>query len=1024
MPFDPSKIQRAVERCYAEVGDTTHYPAADLADWVAESAASNPAMYHVEEIQDLVEKILMEQGEHEAAKRYILYRADHARQRDERPIPDHVRAAFDADTPYFPTALQRWQFMDKYARYNQSLGRRETWVETVDRTVDFLHELAGDRLGREVYERIRRGILNMEVMPSMRLLAMAGAPARRDNTTLYNCFSSDTRFVTDQGPRYMGPMVGQSVRVLAADGTYRDAKVQSFGRQMLNRITITHWNGGKHGNETYTVLATPNHRWLLLDGSETSDLRLGDKLRQSADVLVDADEDAIRHGFVFGDGTLSRQNGVEYAQVRLCGKKAVAVGAYFSDFKQSYPPSYGGDPMVYCGRDNAHWKQLPPQDMITPEYVKGFIQGLVEADGSKTSGGNTRIDTQDAALVAWLRDYAPMAGYKILSQRTYNEPTNYGPRSAPLHQILLGQGESAIMRVISITPHGEEEVYCVVEPTTHTFTLGNGQVTGNCSYQAIDSLDAFPEALLISMAGCGVGFSVERKFVEKLPTIKPQNGLHSPPDEYTVEDSAEGWARALRFGVNLWVDGGDIAFDYSQIRPQGAVLLTKGGRASGPEPLKHMLDFVRSTILARQGQKLRPIDCHDIMCEVGNAAVSGGVRRTAMISLFDEDDHDMLMAKAPGFEQFHNRRWNANNSMVWKDTATTDQSVFIDRFMTMVKSGNGEPGIFSRKNAQLMMPQRRDKSYDFGTNPCGEIVLRSNQFCNLSAAVVRASDTYASLADKVALATIIGTIQSMATHFPNLRPIWKQNCDEERLLGVDITGQQDNPRLLTTETFRNLRYSAVKVNRLMSGLLGINQSASITCVKPSGNTSTLVNCSSGLHARWAKFQVKRVRVAATSPTYKVLRDAGVPLSPENGQTAEDAVTWVASFPVKAPEGAITKNDLTAVDQCEWWLRNKINWTEHNPSVTITYKPDEVIDLMQWVWNHRDKIGGMSFLPNFDIKLDQLPNEEISEAEYERLVAAFPKQIDWSRIYRYEAEDMSKASTTGACEGPVCLINEG
>ena len=652
-----------------------------------------------------------------------------------RNIPDAVRVAFDQDDQYFPTPLQRFQFMDKYSRWSDELGRRETWNETVTRTVDFLRELSQNKLSDREYQEIHDAILNMQVMPSMRLLAMAGPAARRTNISLYNC-----------------------------------------------------------------------------------------------------------------------------------------------------------------------------------------------------------------------------------------------------------------------------------------------------SFVPVDSMDAFVEALLISMAGCGVGFSVESQFVHQLPEILHQK-IHVI-DTYVIEDSTEGWAKALRAGLTHWFNGEDIIFDYSLIRPHGAILKVKGGRASGPEPLEKMINFVRDRILARQGSTLRSIDAHDIMCEVGNAAVSGGVRRTAMISLFDENDVDMLTAKDGNFERENSQRWNANNSAVWTNVEHMDQQEFISRFMSMVRSGRGEPGIFSRETAAQMMPMRRRKTQDlhspiaFGINPCGEINLRPWQFCNLSAVIARPEDTLVTLRNKVKIATLIGTIQSMATNFPGLRPQWQQNCEEERLLGVDITGQQDCPALTGddgADIMMLLRIDAVTTNRNYAEVLGINPSTSITCVKPSGNTSVLVNCSSGLHARWSKYQIKRVRIGVSSPIYKVLKDSGVPMLPENGEDPESPRTWVVSFPVKAPDGAITRNDRSAVQQCEYWKRNKLYWTEHNPSVTITYRPHEIIDLMQWVWENRSIISGMSFLPSYDAQYDQLPNEEISESEYNTLMEEFPV-IDWARIWEYESADLTTASQELACfAGGVCEL---
>ena len=1085
--FDRTRIESALSRCFASLERKPSRPVTELTDQVVNIISAKYEQPTVEGVQDIVEMVLLGANEYEAAKHYILYRADHAKQRKERPIPQKIRHAFAQSDPYFPTQLQKFQFYDKYSRFNYGLGRRETWVETVDRAVDYLRELSGSRLPAATYERIRQAVLNMQAMPSMRLLAMAGPAAHRNNITVYNC-----------------------------------------------------------------------------------------------------------------------------------------------------------------------------------------------------------------------------------------------------------------------------------------------------SYQPVESIESFVEALIISMSGCGVGFSVESRYVENFPRIRRQTGATAL--KQAVEDSAEGWAEALRLGLETWFDGGDIQFDLSGLRPAGAALRTKGGRASGPEPLRVMLEFTRARIMARQGSFLRPIDAHDIMCAVGNAAVSGGMRRTAMISLFDYDDEELRLSKNGDFERDNSQRWNANNSAVWPAQGLTQVDI-AQQMLEMVKSGRGEPGIFNRQAALAMRPARRAAA-EFGMNPCvtgdtwvltengprqvidllesdftaivdgqryaakafwetgvkpvlklktqegytvrltanhpvlavpyispkiekpewveagalhvgdkiklhnhrdfawegdgtfdegwllgslvgdgtfdertakltfwgeqraaraqqavnaihtslkaradlqghdqvahdrtvvqstglrdlaadygiyrgrktitplveqasrafysgflqglfdadgavigtqnkgvsvrlaqadlellqaaqrmlsrmgigaaiyenrrpaglrqlpdgkggyaeyecradhelviandnlaqfaeligfsdpdkrarlearlsgyqrqlnrerfvatiasieaagvemvydcsvpdiqafdangwyvhncGEIVLRPWEFCNLSMAVARPADTFESLQEKVEVATIIGTIQSLATHFPGLRPIWKQNCEEERLLGVDITGQLDSPAAQNPDVQRRLRALAIETNRLTAASLGIQPSVSITCVKPSGNSSQLLNCSPGLHTRWAPYYVRNVRVGTHTPVFKVLRDAGVPMDPENGQTPEEANTWVVHFPVKAPEGAITRKDRSAMQQCAYWLQNKQNWTEHNPSVTITYHADEIIDLIKWVWEHREMIGGMAFLPTFDAQYAQMPYVEIPAEEYQRLVAEFP-EIDFSKIYRYEEEDLTTAAQELACMAGGCEIDFG
>lgn len=722
-PFEIERIENALRRCYVSLGIEPETPVEELAHRVGNVVAAKYDLPTVEGVQDIVEMVLQGAGEYDAAKHYILYRAEHAKMRTERPVPADVRAAFAESDKYFPTQLQKFQFYDKYSRFNYDIGRRETWLETVNRAVDFLKELSEYRLPAETYERVRQSILTMKVMPSMRLLAMAGPAARRNNIAIYNC-----------------------------------------------------------------------------------------------------------------------------------------------------------------------------------------------------------------------------------------------------------------------------------------------------SYMPVDSVDSFVEALIISMSGCGVGFSVERRYVEQFPRIARQSG--QPAAMHVIADSSEGWAEAVRIGLGAWFTGEDVVFDYSEVRPGGAPLRVKGGRASGPEPLRKMLDFARTRILSRQGGFLRPLDAHDIMCAVGDAAVSGGVRRTAMISLFDYDDREMLHCKDGDFWRNNSQRWNANNSAVWPERELTQTE--ITRFvLDMVESGRGEPGIFNRKAAMENQPARRQIA-EFGTNPCGEILLRNHQFCNLSSAIARADDDLASLSEKVELATIIGTIQSMATHFPGLREEWRRNCQEERLLGVDLNGQMDSPAAQDPAVQERLREVVVETNRHYAAVLGINQSAATTCVKPSGNSSQLLNSASGLHARWAPYYVRNVRVGAHTPVCKVLRDAGVPMDPENGQTREKANTWVVHFPVKSPETAVTRNDRTALQQCDFWLQNKLHYTEHNPSVTITYQPEEVLDIIKWIWEHQDKIGGMAFLPAYDAQYDQMPYVEISREEYEQLAAQFP-DIDFSKIYRYEEEDLTTAAQEFACLSGNCDV---
>lgn len=555
----------------------------------------------------------------------------------------------------------------------------------------------------------------------------------------------------------------------------------------------------------------------------------------------------------------------------------------------------------------------------------------------------------------------------------------------------------------------------------------------NCSAVGVDSIDAFIEALVISMNGCGVGYSVESRFVDQLPVVKVQNG--KPSDLFVIPDTTEGWADALRYGLERWFNGDDIRFDYSLIRPFGAPLKIKGGTASGSGVLKELLDFTRKTVLNRQGEKLTSVDCHDIMCMVGTASVSGGVRRTALISLFDvndplmntcKDDDVFHYEKTPKYdgsgiwtENLNAQRGVANNSGVW--TRLLDQDEVNQYVDTMHASGRGEPGIFSRYAAQLSIPIRR-KQHQWLTNPCAEILLRHMGFCNLSICVARPEDTQETLAAKVEIATIIGTIQSLATNYKGLRDGWKQNADDERLLGVDVTGQMDCSAFRNPDTMQYLKQVALETNKKYAALLGIHESAAITCVKPSGNSAILLNSGSGLHAWHSEYYIRNIRLGANDPVLKVLQAHGVKANPENGQTVENATTYVVGFPVKAPYGAITKDGRSALEQLEYWKMVKQNWCEHTASATITYKPDELDVIKQWIYENQTIITGLSFLPLYDANYPQMPYETCTKEQYEAALAAFPKQIDWSLLPQFEAgTDSTNAAQELACVSGLCEI---
>ncbi len=551
----------------------------------------------------------------------------------------------------------------------------------------------------------------------------------------------------------------------------------------------------------------------------------------------------------------------------------------------------------------------------------------------------------------------------------------------------------------------------------------------NCSYIAPSKLEDFAEIMYVSMRGTGAGYSVESQNIQALPQIKYQTGEKLAT--HVIADSAEGWCDALTLGLKTWYDGKDISFDFSQVRPAGARLKTMGGKASGPEPLKSMLAFSRERILARQGRRLRNIDAHDMICKIGECVVAGGVRRSAMISLSDLDDTDLRDAKKGQFFMSDPQRSVANNSAVYLEKPTNEE--FMDEWVALMKSHSGERGIFNRGGLLQQVPARRIKEWEttgdvengrirtpVGTNPCGEIILKSKQFCNLTEIIARNSDTKETLLKKARIATILGTYQSTLTNFPFLSKEWKQNCEAERLLGVSVTGQWDSKAARDGDILDALRRETIATNKKYAKRFGVNQSTAITCVKPSGTVSQTMNVASGMHARHAPYYIRRVRISATDSLFKMMRDQGVPYYPEVGQSLEDANTYVFEFPIKSPEGAICKDDLTALDQLEHWKVVKTKYTEHNPSVTISVGDSEWIEVANWLYSNWEIIGGLSFLPRSNHVYRLAPYETITKEEYEERAARFPS-VDYSQLYSYERQDETEMKKELACAGGTCEI---
>ena len=542
----------------------------------------------------------------------------------------------------------------------------------------------------------------------------------------------------------------------------------------------------------------------------------------------------------------------------------------------------------------------------------------------------------------------------------------------------------------------------------------------NCSYLPVDHIRAFDEAMFILLCGTGVGFSVERQSISKLPDIPAE--LNKSNDVIFVEDSKEGWAKALHKLLSHLYTGDIPKWDVSSVRPAGARLKTFGGRASGAQPLVDLFNFVVEKFKGAAGRKLNSIECHDIMCKIGEVVVVGGVRRSAMISLSNLSDGRMAKAKSGSWWENEGQRALANNSVAYTDKP--DMEGFMREWLSLVESKSGERGIFSRVAADkhVAMNGRRETGHEWGTNPCSEIILRPYQFCNLTEVVVRASDDKESLKKKVRLATILGTIQSTFTHMPYLRKIWKKNTEQERLLGVSLTGIMDNmvlSKTLDSKTWlKEMKELAIDTNIYYSAILKIPQSAAITCVKPSGTVSQLVDSASGIHARHSDYYIRTVRGDNKDPLTMFLKDSGIPAEP---CVMKPDSTTVFSFPTKSPTGSVTRNTMTAIEQLELWKHYALNWCEHKPSVTITVKDEEWMEVGAWVYKNFEICSGISFLPHSDHTYAQAPYQDITEEEYNDLKKQMPTKIDWTALSLYEKKDTTNSSQTLACTADGCEI---
>ena len=546
----------------------------------------------------------------------------------------------------------------------------------------------------------------------------------------------------------------------------------------------------------------------------------------------------------------------------------------------------------------------------------------------------------------------------------------------------------------------------------------------NCAYTSAGRVRSFDEILYVLMCGTGMGFSVERGFLTKLPTIAED--FENSDTTIVVQDSKLGWAKAYKELTSLLIGGQIPQWDLSKIRAAGERLKTFGGRASGPDPLDDLFTFTANTYKKASGRKLTSIECHDIICKIAEIVVVGGVRRSALISLSSLTDERMRSAKTGQWWYENGQRALSNNSVAYKNKP--EMGTFMVEWLSLYKSKSGERGIFNReaaKKAVEKLGDRRDPNYDFGVNPCSEIILRDREFCNLSEVVIRKDDTLKTLKEKVKLATILGTWQSTLTNFRYLSSEWKKNCEEERLLGVSLTGVMDNDltngnfgKEKLIEALKELRQVAIETNKVWAKKFKINESAAITCVKPSGTVSQLVDASSGIHARHANYYIRTVRADVKDPLCVFMKEKGFPCEPD---ITKPEHTMIFSFPMKSPKTSIFRNDKNAIEQLEHWLLYQRYWCEHKPSVTISVKEHEWMEVGAWVYYHFNEVSGVSFLPYSDHVYKQAPYQDCTKKEYEKLLKQMPKNIDWRELGDYEKEDNTTSSQTYACSGSACEI---
>jgi ribonucleoside-diphosphate reductase alpha chain len=869
-------------------------------------------------------------------------------------------------------------------------------------------------------------VYDKKVLPSMRSLQFGGKPIEISPNRIYNCFGRETEFITDQGLKSFKDFNdGDDVLVLTHKGNWKPAKVKKYGEQKLNKIKFV------RGNSSKTVRATGNHRWILFNGNETTNLNVGDVIyptQQNKNFNYDNASILEKlywcYGYVFGDGTKVKQNGeYKYSMVRLCGKDALQYLHRFKEmgFGTSESLSLGGDIMVYTGK---YLKTAPDPKIDSISQIKAFMDGYLSADGYKNPDWyeNNELSKYKNILSSqedhqeFLEKFLDLCGYYItnIGDLTGQE-TNYGVRvNTKRYSITnhIGSRNNTSWSVKEIVEDEIEEVWCLEVKDDASFVLGGGIVTGNCAYLPINHIDSFSEVMFLLLGGTGVGYSVQKHHINDLPEVRKPNPNRTR--RYLIGDSIEGWADAIKvlmksyFGENTSTP----IFDFSDIRPKGANLVTSGGKAPGPQPLKDCVHNITKVLdQVEDGNRLKPIQVHDIVCHIADAVLAGGIRRAALISLFSADDDEMIACKSGNWWELNAQRGRANNSAALVRHKITEE-FFMNLWKRVEASGAGEPGIYFTN----------DK--DWGTNPCCEIALRPFQFCNLCEVNVSNIESQEDLNERVKAATFIGTLQAGYTDFHYLRDVWKRTTEKDALIGVGMTGIGSG--VILGYDMVHAANECKEENERVANLIGINAAARTTTVKPSGTSSLVLGTSSGIHAWHNDYYIRRIRVGKNESIYTYLSLYHPELVEDEYFRPHD--TAVISVPQKAPEGAILRTEspfqlLERVKKVHTdWIKtgHKTGNNTHNVSATISLKPEDWELAGHWMWKNRKNYNGLSVLPYNGGTYTQAPFEDCTEEYYEKMMASLTN-VDLTKVV--EISDETNLSGEVACAGGSCTITE-